>query len=94
MQQTYNITYWGGGYYCANNRGNISVCPNPDVPEATLDLTELVKQVQESIHIYAFLRCFVFHKFYSTVCAQLNAAFHRARESYGYKGDYFFGLSN
>ena len=25
MQQTYNITYWGGGYYCANNRGNISV---------------------------------------------------------------------
>lgn len=37
----------GGGYYLANNRGNISVCPNPDVPDATFDLTELVKRVQE-----------------------------------------------
>ncbi|HGW4906811.1 TPA: biosynthetic arginine decarboxylase [Proteus mirabilis] len=89
MQQTYNITYWGGGYYCANNRGNISVCPNPDVPEATLDLTELVKQVQEEHSHLRLPALFCFPQILQHRLCSINAAFHRARESYGYKGDYF-----
>ena len=53
------------------------------------DLTELVKQVQEEHSHLRLPALFCFPQIYSTVCASINAAFHRARESYGYKGDYF-----
>ena len=35
------------------------------------------------------LHCSVSHRSCSTVCVSINAAFKRARESYGYNGDYF-----
>ncbi|OAT34792.1 biosynthetic arginine decarboxylase [Proteus myxofaciens] len=89
MEQTYNITYWGGGYYLANNRGNISVCPNPDAPESTLDLTELVKQVQEEYSQLRLPALFCFPQILQHRLRSINAAFKRAREAYGYKGDYF-----
>lgn len=75
MQQTYNIAYWGGGYYLANNRGNISVCPNPDVPDATFDLTELVKRVQEEQSNLRLPALFAFLKFYSIAYVRLMRRF-------------------
>ena len=44
MLRTYNIAWWGNNYYDVNELGHISVCPDPDVPEAAaVDLAELVK---------------------------------------------------
>lgn len=43
MLRTYNIAWWGNNYYDVNELGHISVCPDPDVPEARVDLAKLVK---------------------------------------------------
>lgn len=71
MQQTYNIAYWGGGYYQVNEQGNISVCPNLDQPEAKIDLAALVEQVQEEQQHLRLPALFVFRKFYNIDCDQL-----------------------
>ncbi len=44
MLSTYNVAYWGGNYFDVNELGHISVCPDPDVREARVDLAELVKK--------------------------------------------------
>ena len=46
MLSTYNVAYWGGNYYDVNELGHISVCPDPDVPQARVDLTALALQIQ------------------------------------------------
>ncbi|ETS33246.1 arginine decarboxylase [Photorhabdus temperata] len=89
MQQTYNIAYWGGSYYYVNDLGNISVCPNPDLPGARIDLAGLVKRVQEEQEHLRLPALFCFPQILQHRLRSINAAFKRARESYGYKGDYF-----
>lgn len=44
MLSTYNVAYWGGNYYDVNELGHISVCPDPDIREARVDLAQLVKK--------------------------------------------------
>ena len=44
MLRTYNIAWWGNNYYDVNELGHISVCPDPDVPEARVDLADAVVQ--------------------------------------------------
>ena len=41
MLRTYNIAWWGNNYYDVNELGHISVCPDPDVPEARVDLAQV-----------------------------------------------------
>ena len=48
MLRTYNIAWWGNNYYDVNELGHISVCPDPDVPEARVDLAQLVKTREAS----------------------------------------------
>ncbi|HFO8352565.1 biosynthetic arginine decarboxylase [Escherichia coli] len=87
MLRTYNIAWWGNNYYDVNELGHISVCPDPDVPEARVDLTQLVKTREAQGQRLPALFCFpqiLQHRLRS-----INAAFKRARESYGYNGDYF-----
>ena len=63
------------------------MCPDPDVPEARVDLAELVKAREAQGQRLPALFCFpqiLQHRLRS-----INAAFKRARESYGYNGDYF-----
>lgn len=87
MLRTYNIARWGNNYYDVNELGHISVCPDPDVPEARVDLAELVKAREAQGQRLPALFCFpqiLQHRLRS-----INAAFKRARESYGYNGDYF-----
>ncbi|MGL9724347.1 biosynthetic arginine decarboxylase [Sodalis sp. (in: enterobacteria)] len=87
MLRTYNVTYWGNNYYDVNELGHISVCPDPDFPEACVDLAELVKQRQTEGQRLPALFCFpqiLQHRLRS-----INAAFQRARDSFGYQGGYF-----
>ncbi|MBP2847687.1 biosynthetic arginine decarboxylase [Dickeya oryzae] len=87
MLRTYNIAWWGNNYYDVNELGHISVCPDPDVPEARVDLAKLVKNRQQDNQRLPALFCFpqiLQHRLRS-----INAAFKRARESFGYEGGYF-----
>ena len=87
MLRTYNIAWWGNNYYDVNELGHISVCPDPDVPEACVDLACLVKDRQQENQRLPALFCFpqiLQHRLRS-----INAAFRRARESFGYQGGYF-----
>ncbi|UAY95816.1 biosynthetic arginine decarboxylase [Dickeya dadantii] len=87
MLRTYNIAWWGNNYYDVNELGHISVCPDPDVPEARVDLAKLVKTRQQNNQRLPALFCFpqiLQHRLRS-----INAAFKRARESFGYEGGYF-----
>lgn len=89
MQQTYNIAYWGGGYYQVNEQGNITVCPNLDQPDAKIDLAALVEQVQEEQQHLCLPALFCFPQILQHRLRSINAAFERARRDYGYQGDYF-----
>ncbi|SLM64707.1 MULTISPECIES: biosynthetic arginine decarboxylase [Dickeya] len=87
MLRTYNIAWWGNNYYDVNELGHISVCPDPDVPQARVDLAKLVKARQQDNQRLPALFCFpqiLQHRLRS-----INAAFKRARESFGYQGGYF-----
>jgi len=87
MMRTYNVAYWGNNYFDVNELGHISVCPDPDFPDARVDLAELVKERQKDGQRLPALFCFpqiLQHRLRS-----INGAFKRARESFGYQGDYF-----
>ena len=87
MLRTYNIARWGNNYYDVNELGHISVCPDPDMPDVRVDLARLVKEREADGQRLPALFCFpqiLQHRLRS-----INAAFKRARESYGYNGDYF-----
>lgn len=87
MMRTYNVAHWGGGYYGVNEQGHITVCPDPDTPQARVDLATLVQEMQDKGQRLPSLFCFpqiLQHRLRS-----INAAFKRARESFGYEGNYF-----
>ncbi|CPR16817.1 Biosynthetic arginine decarboxylase [Brenneria goodwinii] len=88
MLRTYNIAWWGNNYYDVNELGHISVCPDPDVPEARVDLAKLVKELQEENH-QRLPALFCFPQILQHRLRSINAAFKRARESFGYEGGYF-----
>ena len=58
MLRTYNIAWWGNNYYDVNELGHISVCSDPDVPEARVDLAELVKAREAQGQRLPALFCF------------------------------------
>lgn len=83
----FNIDWWGNNYFSVNEKGHVEVCPDPDVPEAKVDLAELVAAREKSGQRLPALFCFpqiLPHRVRS-----INKAFKAARESYGYQGGYF-----
>lgn len=88
MLRTYNVAWWGGSYYDVNDLGHISVCPDPDVPQARVDLAQLVKDLQKE-QGQRLPALFCFPQILKHRLRSINAAFKRARESFGYKGGYF-----
>ena len=88
MLRTYNVAYWGNNYYDVNELGHISVCPDPDVPSARVDLAQLVKDMREQDG-QRLPALFCFPQILQHRLRSINAAFKRARESFGYNGDYF-----
>ncbi len=89
MLRTYNIAWWGNNYYDVNELGPHQRLPGSDVPEARVDLAELVKAREAQ---GACRRCSASHQILQHRLRSINAAFKRARESYGYNGDYFTSL--
>lgn len=86
MLRTYNIARWVITT-TTSRTGPHQRVPDPDVPEARVDLAELVKAREAQGQRLPALFCFpqiLQHRLRS-----INAAFKRARESYGYNGDYF-----
>ena len=88
MLRTYNVAYWGNNYYDVNELGHISVCPDPDVPSARVDLAQLVKDMREQDG-QRLPALFCFPQILQHRLRSINAAFKRARQSFGYEGDYF-----
>ncbi|CNE83158.1 biosynthetic arginine decarboxylase [Yersinia nurmii] len=88
MLRTYNVAYWGGNYFDVNELGHISVCPDPDVPQARVDLAQLVKDMQEQ-HGQRLPALFCFPQILQHRLRSINAAFERARNEFGYQGNYF-----
>lgn len=85
--KSYNIDWWGNNYFDINEKGHITVCPDPDVPDAVIDLAELVARREAQGQRLPALFCFpqiLPHRVRS-----INRAFAKAREDYNYKGDYF-----
>lgn len=83
----FNIDWWGNGYFNVNSEGHVEVCPDPDVPEARVDLAKLVAAREKNGQRLPALFCFpqiLPHRVRS-----INKAFKEARENYGYNGKYF-----
>jgi arginine decarboxylase len=81
----YNIRGWGKGYFSINDRGSMQVHPGgPDTP--AIDLKELVDELQErGIGLPLLLR---FSDIVGARVRELNDAFRRAIEEFGYRGAY------
>ncbi len=83
--EMYAVRAWGGGYFCINDAGNVSVTPTaPTAPP--IDLKELVDEVRRrGIGLPLLIR---FSDILKSRIVELNEAFRRAIAEYGYKGAY------
>ena len=54
----FNIDWWGNHYFSVNDKGHVEVCPDPDVPEARVDLAELVAAREKNGQRLPALFCF------------------------------------
>jgi len=81
----YNISNWGGGYFHVNPEGNVAVrSGDPDAPG--LDLHALIGQIlRRGVEPPILLR---FNGILRARVRELNLAFERAREEYGYERPY------
>ncbi|UTU47406.1 biosynthetic arginine decarboxylase [Mergibacter septicus] len=87
LKEISNIQYWGMRYYDVDENGEIYVCPNPEQPQNRISLSALTQQMQKKHAKLPALFCFpqiVQHRLYS-----INQAFSKAKEGFGYDGDYF-----
>lgn len=85
--KTYNIDYWGGKYFDINDEGHVIVRPNPNSPNACVDLANLVKKRAQVGQKLPALFCFP--QILQSRLHDINQAFYEARSEYGYQGDYF-----
>jgi arginine decarboxylase len=81
----YNVRGWGNNYFSVNNAGHMVIHPGgPGTP--TIDLKELVDEVRErGISPPLLIR---FSEIIKARVVELNEAFGRAIDEYGYKGTY------
>jgi arginine 2-monooxygenase len=82
------VPQWGMGYFNADEDGDISVCPNPELPDNKVKLLEVVKQVNKKIGMQ-FPILFCFPQILQHRLKTVNDAFKKAREDFGYQGEYF-----
>jgi len=82
---SYNIPYWGGGYYDINAEGRLCAYPERD-PQRGIDLLELVDQVHaEGLNLPVLLR---FNGILHNRVDTLVDAFHTEMGKDGYQGRY------
>ena len=83
--ETYRVNEWGKGYFGINNLGNVTVMPTKD-PEATIDLKELIDQLQaRGIQLPILFR---FTDILRHRVSEIHAAFQKSIEEFDYKGKY------
>ena len=81
----YSIRQWGNGYFSANERGNLIAQPGGPGADA-LDLKDLVDEVRRrGIAPPLLIR---FSQILAARVVELNEAFRRAIQEYGYQGEY------
>lgn len=83
--ETYRVNEWGKGYFGINNLGNVTVMPTKD-PEASIDLKELIDQLQaRGIQLPILVR---FTDILRHRVSEIHAAFQKSIEEFDYKGKY------
>lgn len=83
--ELYNVEGWGHGYFFINELGHLAVRP-PESGEPGIDLKELVDEVRErGIGPPILIR---FSDILKARVVELNEAFRRAIDEYGYRGSY------
>ncbi|UDW83292.1 biosynthetic arginine decarboxylase [Pasteurella canis] len=88
VREVCNINYWGMRYYNVDEKGDIFVCPDPDKPQNRVSLAVLADKVQQEqgAHLPTL---FCFPQIIQHRLRSINLAFKRAREDFGYEGNYF-----
>ncbi|MHC4886908.1 MAG: biosynthetic arginine decarboxylase, partial [Planctomycetota bacterium] len=80
----YNVDGWGAGYFSINEKGHVQVAPRAN--GATIDLCELVSEIQErGLELPQLIR---FPDIIDTQIIRLNQAFAEAIAEYGYGSEY------
>jgi arginine decarboxylase len=83
--ETYRVNEWGKGYFGINNLGHVTVLPTKD-PEASIDLKELIDQLQaRGIQLPILVR---FTDILRHRVSEIHAAFQKSIEEFEYKGQY------
>ncbi|MBW3597588.1 MAG: biosynthetic arginine decarboxylase, partial [Planctomycetes bacterium] len=81
----YQTPHWGAGYFSVGENGNLLVHPTKD-PAKSLDLKQLVDRLQlQGVDLPVLLR---FSGILQNRIRELNDAFQRAIQEYGYRGRY------
>ncbi len=82
----YNIEGWGVGFFDINEAGHVTVRPDPERPEGSLDLFELARDLeQQGVMLPALIR---FSDILKTRIQQLSERFHAAIREFEYTGNY------
>ncbi len=83
--ETYEVRHWGKGYFGINERGHVTVHPDKR-PEQSIDLKDLVDQLQErGIQLPILLR---FTDILRHRVGEIHDAFKAAIAEFGYRGTY------
>ena len=83
--ETYRVNEWCKGYFGINNLGNVTVMPTKE-PEASIDLKELIDQLQaRGIQLPILVR---FTDILRHRVSEIHAAFQKSIEEFDYKGKY------
>jgi len=84
--QVYGVSRWGKGYFHVGENGDIIVSPNVDHPTLTINMREIVQEMESNdIHVPAVIR---FHDILRSQVVYLNRTFGRIIEEAGYNGKY------
>ncbi len=84
-RELYNIAEWGKGFFDINDKGNMLVTPEK-TRQKSLDIKELMDDLRlRGIHPPVLIR---FTDILQKRIQELQAAFHKAIQEYGYRGAY------
>jgi len=82
----YNIEGWGVGYFDINERGNVIVKPDPNSPDASIDLRDLARDLEEQgIQLPVLLR---FSDILRSRVQTLSERFAASMREFDYSGQY------
>ena len=85
-RKTYSINHWSEGYFDINDHGRIIAKPDSDIPNASIDLPDLIKEVKKSgLSLPVLLR---FTDILHDRAKKLATAFTNSMQNINYQGQY------